>query len=193
MLAEWSIPFAKAKGLVSGFLHRRPDLLHKRPAAHDPEAARAWPSHRVWDATTRAIASCEVHGLDESQTDHVLTSIVGIGAMTELVSFRVNADLPDPVALLDGKVKWKHDPDRLDRTMAVLSAISSVVCDPTCSNREARVDMTWSVLADVSHGAEDIVISSIKPLIGAKLHLVKRALPVIAKLKPILDGAGVAA
>ncbi len=48
VMNAWPNAEAKAKGLVAGFLRRRPELLHKQPKADDPQASRAWPSRRTW-------------------------------------------------------------------------------------------------------------------------------------------------
>lgn len=190
VIEAWPVAYASAKGLVAGFIQRRPELLHKMPPKGDPTGSRAWPSHRSWDMATRALASSSVHGLSDMETDVFVQSFIGIGAMTEFAAYRAAADLPNPADLLDGKLRWEHEPERLDRTMAVFSACTALVVNDQSDLKAKRVDAIWKLLATAMNDAQDLVVMTLKPLAKARLHTGKTAIPVMAKLKPILDAAG---
>ena len=192
VLAEWDMPFAKAKGTVVAFVTRRPAVLHRMPNPEDPNASRAWPSHRTWEMATRALTSASVHRLSPSERDTFVASFIGSDTMTEFAAFVAALDLPDPADVLDGKVSWRHDPRRLDRTFAVLTSCTSLVTSlkETDPSRLDRAERLWSILADVSDGAQDLVVPQVTPLSKARLTRSKVAITTLAKLKPVLDAAG---
>ncbi len=185
-------PFAKATGLATAFLRVRPELLHKQPKSGEPMASKAWPSPRTWEMAVRALAGAEAHGLDEISRDESLTAFVGAGVAGEFLTWLADADLPDPAALLDGQVKFEHDPKRLDRTCAILSACAALVAPAEAAKRLERADVLWTMLGGVAEKAADVVVPAATTLCSPQVRLstVKAARPVLAKLKPILDAAG---
>lgn len=187
----WAGPYAKAQGLITSFLARRPALLHAMPNAGDPAGSRAWPSHRTWDLTTNVVTTAEILGCSEVEIDALVAGFVGQSAATEFVAFKATADLPDPEALLDGKVRWEHDPDRLDRSMAVLSACAALVAPEQAKDRAKRAEALWTLLGTCMNGAFDCAVPAARVLARAKLGGVKTAMPVLVKLRPVLDAAGI--
>ena len=95
---------------------------------------------------TRALAASEIHHLDESESDRYVGSFVGPAAIRELRSWMVNVDLPDPAELLDGKIEWQHDPDRLDRTMVVCSSCAALVAPHSAEKRMPRAEAAWKLI-----------------------------------------------
>lgn len=185
VLASWAGPWARARGLVTGFLRARPNLIHQCPKEDDPQASAAWPSHRTWEFATRAMASGIVHGLDESEIDGLMSSFVGAGPITEFVTYRNQADLPQPEEVLDGKVKWKHDPRRLDRTYAVLNSCTAFVTTQGIQKREDRARALWVLLGDVVDDAVDLCWSPARALMKARLTKFKEAGSVMDRLFPV--------
>lgn len=190
VLAAWPEAFARAAGLVSAFVKRRPELLHKMPAEGDAQASRAWPSPRTWEYATRALASSMVHGLDEVATDELLSAFIGNGAAGEFATWREQTDLPDPADVLDGKVKFVAEETRMDRTLATLSACSALVHPAKAEKREERAKMLWKLLGEVMGKTPDLVVPAMRNLIDAKLQKVDGAVPVMAKLNPVVTAAG---
>ncbi|MEK7766253.1 MAG: ATP-binding protein, partial [bacterium] len=127
VLKAFDEPFAKAKGVVAGFLRANPSLLHKMPPPGSPDAGRAFPTPRTWELLVRAMAGAEVHRLEQSDKEELMSGFVGVGAAAELMQYESKADLPDPTNVLDEKVEFKHDPKRLDRTTAVLNACAATI------------------------------------------------------------------
>ena len=191
VMGVWGSAYAKAKGIARAFVLAKPALLHAMPHEGDPQGSRAWPSHRTWDMGVRALASAEVHGLSEADTDSFVAGFIGGAAMTEFAAFRSANDLPDPSELLDGNVAWKHDGRRLDRTMAVISSCVALVSPTNCKSRDARADKLWSILHGVANDSPDLVVPAVRPLSQARLTTSKAALPVLTKLRPVLDAAGI--
>lgn len=186
----WPLAYAKAAGLATAFLYRRPNLLHKMPGDGDPAASRAWPSARSWEYAVRARASADVHGLTQLETDELVTAFLGAGPAGEWGTWIDEADLPDPADLLDGKVKWEHDPERLDRTMAVLSSCAALVAPKQAQKRKSRVKAVWGLLSAVMEDAKDLCVPPMQALVRAQLQRTQEARPVLAKMHSVVQAAG---
>lgn len=191
VLKAWPSAFARASGLVTGFLRRRPDLLHKMPAAGDPGLSRGWPSHRSWENATRAIASSDVHGLSETDGEDLILAFVGKGAADEFITWRQQVDLPDPEAVLDGKVKFVFDEARLDRSLAVYASCAALVAPKDAPKRKERAAVCWKLFGEAAGSAMDIVVPAATVLVNAQLVNVAEARPLLAKLEPFLRLADV--
>jgi hypothetical protein len=189
VLAAWPAAWAWAIGVITGFLGVRPELLHKMPPDGSPEQGRAWPSPRTWEYATRALASARIHGLDDETTDELLSAFIGAAAAGELATWMIEADLPDPAALLDGTVVFTPDPRRLDRTEAVLSACACLVVPSRADKRQARAAALWTLCALVAEQAKDAVIPAAIALCRAGLQGVKEAKPVLAALHDVISAA----
>lgn len=190
IMAKWATALAKSKGNVSGFIKAKPDLLMKMPNADDPNASKAWSSPRSWELTVRAIAGCEVHGLTDADADDAIAAFVGTGIAGEFLQYQMDNDLPDPEKLLDGKVKWQHDPSRPDRTNAVLNSCTALVAPKKATNRTERAKELWKIVADVAEDASDVAIPTAKAMTTAKLAGAEYALQSLASLRPVMKAAG---
>lgn len=187
VLSNWAAPWARARGQVAGFLRRRPEFLHKRPPIGDPALSRAWPSPRTWSYAARAIASAEIHGLKATDAEEFIGACVGVAA-NEFVAWRAAADLPDPFDVLDGNVKFQHEPQRLDRTAAILSSCAAIVAPKDCANRDVRAKVLWNILGGVIKDAADIAVIPARQLVKANLSDLGRDSDVVtAKLFPIMQ------
>jgi ATPase family associated with various cellular activities (AAA) len=198
VMAAWPGADAMARGLVGGFIHRRPELLHKRPEKASAKASRAWPSRRSVEYTAVALASANVHGLNEIDTDELLSGFVGQAWVSEFRAWQNNLDLPDPAEVLDGKVAFKHDERRLDRSLALLSACAALVVPDKAANRAVRAGACWRLVNDISTTTSDIAIPAARALVANKIlsAVVGDAAwkttgrPALARLEPILAQAG---
>jgi hypothetical protein len=195
VLAAWPGAIAYANGLIAGFIKRRPDLLHKKPHRGDAKASKAWCSRRSWNYAATAMASARVHGLDEIDTDTLLAGFVGLAAVQELATWRINLDLPNPEDVLDGKVAWKHDSKRLDRTLAVLGACSGLAAgEKNDKVKKERGNKCWELIGAVLKDAADVAIPAARVLRDAKM-IVPTQYPAYGevghKLLPILVQAGI--
>ncbi len=201
VLKAWTPYWAACRGIVAGFVRANPAALHRQPPSGHPDASRAWPSHRSWEFATRALTTARVHGLSEADGDELAAAFVGAGTIGELVEYRHKADLPDPTDVLDGKVKFKPDFKRLDRTYAVLGSTTSIVmsgvtaCGGAANVKKdavtsRRLDALAELLIEVSDGAVDLTWNSARAIATAGLHdhnkdlqkLLKRLLPMINSL-----------
>lgn len=188
--ANWPAHYAEAVGLVSGFLSARPNLHHDQPEDGDPACSGAWPSPRTWDMGTRAVASARLHGLSKSMQLTLISAFVGPGAGAEFATWATEADLPDPVRLLDGDAQWTHNPTRLDRTVAVLQSCATLIMqsaagDPKRVDRSAKL---WSIMRPIVDTAPDVCLAAAEPLSKGRLGITTPdAMKVAAKLWPTVD------
>ena len=197
VLKLWPSAYAKAAGIVTSFLRRKPSLLHAQPESGSPEASLAWPSRRTWEMAPRALAASEIHHQDESESDRYVGAFVGTAAMRELRSWLVNVDLPDPAELLDGAVEWRHDPDRLDRTMVVCSSCAALVAPHSAEKRLPRAEACWALIQGLME-VSDVVLPAVRTLVSDQVRLVRgpagmfpAAQKVLAKFAPIFAAAGI--
>lgn len=167
IMKAWPVAFAKARGLVAGFIRANSEALHRLPPEGHSDRSKAWPSRRTWEMATRALASGPINGLSQSETDTFASSFVGMGTFTEFVNWREEQDLPDPVAVLDGHVKFEHNPRRLDRTFAVLTSCAAIVAPKDAENRKARLTNFLNLARDTSKTALDITLLACKVVVKA--------------------------
>lgn len=188
--AAWPAAWARAAGVMAGFIKAKPDALQRQPPAAGTVAA--WPTARTNEMAARVMAGADVWSLTPGEELDLLAGAIGGGAAAELHTWRKNNDLPDPEALLDGKVTFKHDPARLDRTAAVLASCTSMVVRPDCPNRPARAEAMWGIHKGLTDEATDLALSSVVALTKARLVLgSKTAYGVLAKMEVVLTAAGV--
>lgn len=191
--AAWDGAYARAKGAVASFMRTRPTLLHAMPRVGSPQIARAWPSHRSWANATRAIAGAQVHGLGEEERDSLVSGFIGDAAYSEFSAYSLRLDLPDPIALLEGRVKFVPDNGRIDVTFAVLSACSAVILSTDLKSLayDTRASAFWKLLDQVGLDQIDIVIPAASAVIKSPAASNKAAIPILNKISPILRQVGI--
>jgi hypothetical protein len=187
---EWAEPFARAKGLVSGFITAKPSMLHMMPKSGSPEAGRAWPSHRTWELGCRAWAGAELHRIDQADKEELLTAFIGVGAAAEFLSYIKEVDLPDPADVLDGNTEFKHDVRRLDRTVSVLASCAALIAPDKAPKRKERAEKLWEIIGTVIDKNADIVVDAAMVLAKKGFTSGKSAYASLAKIQPILAAAG---
>jgi len=199
VMQAWGPAWAKARGIVAGFIRANPALLHKQPSSGAPDASKAWPSHRSWENATRALASADVHGLGEANGDMFAAAFVGSGPVGELTEYRAKADLPDPSDVLDGKIKFKPDFKRLDRTYAVLGSTSSLISEhakkvggsPKAKKDHAflaRFNIFIDLLEETGKGAVDLCWSGARMISTLGLYdTTQKSKDVLKRLLPMID------
>lgn len=171
ILTRWEACWAQARGLVAAFIERHPDLLLQMPSPGDMNASAAWASPRSWEMGARALAGAMAHQLPQQDGEALLGAAVGGAVAQEFATWRADADLPDPVALLDGKVKFVHDPARGDRTMATMSGCAAVLLNNVCDERPKRAEaMAKLVLSLIEGGAADVAIIAMEAILENKTH-----------------------
>jgi hypothetical protein len=104
---------AIARASVAAFIRSRPTLLDAFPA--NPSASgRAWPSRRTWTMTADVLALLSDRDSDAAYM--AAAGLVGEGAAVEYLTWRREADLPDPAVVVADphSVAWRSlDPSRV--------------------------------------------------------------------------------
>ncbi len=175
VLNAWPTAWARAVGLETAFLRRSPEKKNRMPK--NVEASKAWPSDRTWEDATRAFATSQVHGLSEVDRFALVAGFLGNAVATEWFTFVHEADLPDPAALLDGQVSFKHRSARPDITVAVLNSCAALVVPPADpkdktanETRTKRAGKLWDIVNDVIDAQEgDLAKDAVTRLVDAKL------------------------
>ena len=111
---------AVSRASVAAFIRTRPALLDACPS--NPTASgRAWPSRRTWTMTADVLALLDD---DDTEAAHLAAcGLVGEGAAVEYLTWRREADLPDPALVVADptSVAWRSlDPSR---TWAILAGV----------------------------------------------------------------------
>lgn len=176
----WDAAFSRAAALVASFLRTRHNLFNDQPSAGDPKASLAFPTPRTWELATRAIAAADVHSLNPDERATLIASFVGPGPASEYLAYARATDLPDPEQLLDGKINWKHQANRSDRTFAVLSSITALLVRMKGGRQMEeykkdellikRLRAAWKIGIDVARAeAADIAYPALQRMIKADL------------------------
>jgi len=187
VIEAWPEAYAKAVGLSTAFLRRRPELHNAKPADNDPACSGAWPSPRTWEYATRALASAEIHNLSATDRDDFVAAFVGQAAATEFLTWIDAADLPEPADVLDGKVAFSHDPKRIDRTEAVLAACAALVVPKDSAKRNERAGALWKIFETVAEDAVDVALPSMGQLAAAGLGFAHPEAKRVLQRKHIAD------
>ncbi len=199
--AAWPSAYARAAGLITAFLRTRTQHMYQMPktGALHMDSMR-WPSHRSWDNAVRAYTSCIVQGTAGMYRDRLIAAYVGDGPTEELANWIASADLPDPEEILDGKLVFKHEAHRLDRTLALSSSMSATLLgDTNVARRTARADRFWEF---VGHMADAAATDLVMPGVGAvmkaeasnaelRISSGKSGNAAIAKIAPHMRQAGI--
>lgn len=165
VLAAWPEAIAKATGHGARFLRKFPEYLHKQPPASDPKSSGAWSSRRTIEFAMRSLASADVHGLDDAERDAMLCAYIGAEGGRQWATLLEKDDLPEPADVLDGRVHFKHDKQRLDRTFAVLTACTALVAPADANKRDDRGKALWQLLESVCRaGTKDVCVPAVRKM-----------------------------
>jgi hypothetical protein len=170
---------------VTGFVRTRPDLLHVFPGSAAATGG-PWPSRRVWSMLAHALA--HVRDDDHAAIQGVTFGLVGEGVGVEYLTWRQQADLPDPAAVVADPsiVAWG---DRPDRVWAVLSGV--VGWAAARGTTEAWKEAWGPLLAAAEHGAPDVAAAAARTL--GRARPARASIPAaVRRFQPILVAAGLA-
>jgi hypothetical protein len=157
--AGWERHVAIARSWIAGFITVRPALALEVPG-DNAGAGRAWPSPRTWDMAARLLAAADMHAVSETARSLLVRGAVGQGPGVEFLTWLVEADLPDPEAVLADPDSFEL-PERGDRAYAALSSIAAAVAtEPTPERWEAG----WVVFGLAGSRAPDVAAAAARTL-----------------------------
>jgi hypothetical protein len=180
----WEQSVAVTRAWVAGFLTVRPPLTVDVPG--DATAAgRAWPSPRTWDMAARLVAASNSAKAGESCRSLLVRGCVGQGAGVEFLTWLIEADLPDPEAVLAHPDSFLL-PARGDRAFAALSSIAAVVAANPTPERWAA---GWKAFGNAGQSAPDVAAAAAKTL--ARCRPLGAPIPIeVTWFAPLLRDAG---
>lgn len=181
----WEAHYPRAVGAVAAFVRARPNLFLQQPEPGNPKASEAWPSPRSWDMAVRAMTGARALGASDEVRETMIAACVGAPAAMEMLTYAVNLDLPDPADVLDGKVKWKHNAARLDRTHAVMTSCAALLVHQgsAAPNVGKRAEAFWALARVCAEHVVDLVAGACTPVFQAGFK------PTSEDAKAVLDKA----
>jgi len=202
VLEAWPEALAEASALVAQYLRVFPAHVLCQPLGsyQDPKRGEAdqlrWPSPRIWEMVTRALASGIVHRLSKREKDAFCAMFLPNGVASAFARFRDEQDMAPPSEYLDGTAPLKLT-KKVDRTWAIMQSTSAFVADPDCPKRLERAKAWWALAAKVighPNGGACMLVGPAKRLAskdGAGLgsDAIPEAGPVIDALLPVLKAA----
>jgi hypothetical protein len=186
---SWDSEYPRMKGLMAGFVKRRPNLLYNLPKEGDRARGRAWPSPRTCEYAARMAATCGCLSLGmDSQMDFVQAAI-GEAAAAEWAAWVQDADLPSPETML--RNGWTPDPHRLDRSVAAYTGVAAFVVG--CKDLQARKNYAikaWGLYDKACKaGVADVIMVATQAFINNGLSLSAGA-DMAEAAKPVLSRLG---
>lgn len=179
-----STELAVIRSWIAGFLTVRPMLALAVPE-DAASSGRAWPSPRTWEMTARLQAAARSVGADELVLSLLIRGCVGDGPGAEYLTWLVEADLPDPEAVLSDPDRFTL-PERGDRAYAVLSSVAAAVAADPTPDRWAR---GWRAFGRAADAAPDVAAAAARTL--ARCRPSGAAIPPeVRAFAPLLRDAG---
>jgi hypothetical protein len=176
----------RVRSVLAGFLRSRPTLLYALPQ-DIASTGRAWPSPRSWDMAAALWAEAESAEADDETVLTLIAGCVGPGAARELLTWRREADLPDPEAILADPTSFRL-PERADRQFAILSAVAAAVqTNPTKERWETAFELIQQV---VGAGSADVAAVAARALAQNVPEGVDALPAAVGSLAPVLNRAG---
>jgi MoxR-like ATPase len=181
----------RARALFSAFVRklngeRRDEngkLVRKSLLDGEPDntvaAGRAWSSARSLENARKLYAVAVASDFDHTDTRAVVAACVGEGVADEVLAFTLDAALPDPEDLLADPKAWKPDAGRMDRTIAILTAlVGAVDADLTAD----RFKAAWTILnrtvdagqLDAAMVGGDLIVRMYRRRVAADAGLAKK-------------------
>jgi len=176
---EQSRALTKVKALASAFIKRMPDMLDNEP--DDPTlAGKAWPSPRSWEAAEKVYAVAASLGYSVDDRLALLSGCVGEGAAISFMAYCTDADLVDAEAWLADPKSITLEADRVDRSIAALTAVVAAVQSDFTEKRWAAA---WEIMGHVTDtGGFDAAVVGGDMLVTHYRDVAKRDKNAVTKL-----------
>ncbi len=123
--AELAAALDSERAILGGFLMTRSDLTTVLPSSTS-EQGRAFPTPRSWEIAGHLSAWITAAGMAESVRRLLIRGVVGSGAAAEYLTYRDNADLPQPEAVLENVAAFVL-PKRADQVFVIGASVINAV------------------------------------------------------------------
>src|SRR5262245_35308459 len=158
--ALWPSAYGRWCGTLVAYARARGEkAVHAPPVAGTPESTQPYATYRSMEMAARILAGSEIHGCDDDERGLMLAGAVGHAAAQDIDNAIAELDLPDAEQVLEGAIKFEHDPKRADRTAAVMEACAGVVARSEGEQRFSRAFAFWSLAEEATKvaGLADVV------------------------------------
>lgn len=175
---------AAARAEVAAFVRARPHLMHDMPQDMST-TGRAWPSPRTWTMLASILAQVTT----EDAALMAASGLVGPGPAAEFMTWRAEANLPDPEAFIEdpASVNWDDLTAAPDRAWA---ALAGVVAFATDRGTQEVWRAAWGPLGEAcEHNLADVATACSLPLMSTRPGQA-RPPATVKKFTPALRGAG---
>jgi hypothetical protein len=169
----WRDNFPLNRSMIASFIKTKPSAASIDFKKKREDLKGAWPSYRTWEMAALLLTAAEAAKCDMDTTTTLLSGCVGPGAI-EFLTWRRQADLPDPDVLLNDPSKFKL-PERGDQVFAVLAAVTATAAmriTTTGIPKEKAKTLwanAWNILHKVAKGGhKDLVAVHAKTLMVAQ-------------------------
>jgi len=165
IINEWHNALPMVIGLEAGFLRRFKKHLFTIPPMGKADRGKAFPTPRSLTAAMNAVTTCRILGLDTSHQAELVAACIGNEAAIDWETWVNDADLPDPLDMLNNG--WKPDKDRLDRTQAAFSSAVAYTLSRQDKNEQLLLaPKAWNLLKTLTEvGLADIAVPAASDLI----------------------------
>lgn len=177
----WENVWPKMVGQMIGFKQKFGQYVLAEPKPGDPQHHKAWPSPRSRENALRAMTTIRILEATKDPStgkevispyeDLFLEAACGEKMAIDWATYRIDADLPDPMVMLTKG--WKPDKARIDRTMAAYMGCATFVIGRT--KKEERVQLAgplWELFGGLLEaGLGDLALQCAIPTTRAGLNL----------------------
>ena len=184
---DWEVYKHKWGGLVAGFLRKAPN--HRLNVPMDDETM-AFPTPRSWHNLGVVLAAADAAQAPQSVKMQLGIGTVGEAVAAEFFHYTSVLDLVDPDEVLDGKAKYKYEPQHFDRAVALIPAIITALKQNLTGQRYDRGMEVLLTIAESESGC-DLSIPSFRPMIELcpkghtmKADLTQRMFAIVSRANP---------
>lgn len=121
-LDVWSAARGEALIIAESFVLAKGDVFDIEEKAIIPAEEPSYPTPRSFMLGIHAYAAAQAVG-DADLADHLLAAAVGTPVATQYATHKRMLDLPNASDVLDGKIAWTPNVNRIDRVKATMASV----------------------------------------------------------------------
>ena len=184
--ADWKTYVPKWGAMFSAFLRGRDEMINVPP---QDDLHPAFPTERTWRNAVLCCAAAEAVGADmysdQSNVRLMVEGNVGEAATSQFCNYKQTLDIVDPIELVDGKATFQHRDARPDLTMTVLASVATTVSSASTFTPD-RWDRAAMLFGEVGSSAHPEIALRYTRILLDSAKTFKHA-PSAKVLKPLID------
>ena len=170
VMKSWKNCLRAANAVLSRFrsAHENDGALNNPPETWKPKELGnlCFPTPRSNEAALHIVATSIVHGLSKTQRDILLKATCGAKWLDLFISYEsAHGIIPDPLAWLDGRVEWSHNPSRPDISLMLFSQAGVAVKNTDeRSLKGHRAGILWQEISKAAK-SDPLVVDLLQPVV----------------------------